>query len=217
MLHAAMNRAVAFPIRCPSAAVDGEQLHIRKKRDVPSGDQERKSNSGSGLQGVNFLEDCIQALLQLLLCPWLTLGFGKLAVVCKRTTVEIGSFIEQFGFGIILCGHTSSYQLIGRMDEDITGAKVQFQDRRGRDFALKKGFNLQSLEPCLRQLLKFIHAIIVEHRQIEAGLALHQALEARGDPVGKVRKHIQRREIEAYVVLFHLRGSKKERSAVDAA
>ena len=27
------------------------------------GDQERKSNSGSGLQGVNFLEDCIQALL----------------------------------------------------------------------------------------------------------------------------------------------------------
>jgi hypothetical protein len=39
-------------------------LTIKKERLVPVEEvQEHDLNSGSGLQGVNFLEDCIQALL----------------------------------------------------------------------------------------------------------------------------------------------------------
>jgi hypothetical protein len=143
------------------------------------GIQERNLNSGSGLQGVNFLEDCVQALLQLLLCPWFTLGLGKLAIVGQRTAVEISSLIEQVGFGIILCRHSLIIPAYWALRMKTLLADMCIFGTIHADLPLKKGLTFKSLEPGLRQLLQFIHAIVIQDGQIEAGLALHETFQGR--------------------------------------
>ncbi len=69
-------------------------------------------NGGLEFQRVNLLQNRLQSLFQLFLCPGFVFGPRELGIVRQRTAVKISGFVEQFNLLIILGGHCSILRLI---------------------------------------------------------------------------------------------------------
>ena len=141
--------------------------------------EESRLQDGFEFQGVNLCKNGLEPLFQLLLRPRFSFRGCKLCVIGNRAPVEIGGFVEQFGLGIILSGHSS---ILPELRPPGSGAGV----RRPFAFfsvvlALQQGLALELLKTGLRQLLQFVQASLVYESQVEARLPLHKLLQCWGN------------------------------------
>lgn len=142
--------------------------------------EESRLQDGLEFQGVNLCKNGLEPLFQLLLRPRFSFRCCKLCVIGNRAPVEIGSFVEQFGLGIILSGHSS---ILPELRPPGSGAGVR------RTFAfcrvilgpLQQGLALELLKTGLRQLLQFVQASLVYGSEVETRLPLHKLLQGGGN------------------------------------
>jgi hypothetical protein len=95
LLTSKVERLFPDPGTFPWAA---KQLSRAKKSGI-------SGSNRLGIQGINFLKYGLKSLFQLFLGARLPFRSCKLPVVGNGASVKIGGFYQQFGLGIILCGH----------------------------------------------------------------------------------------------------------------
>lgn len=134
--------------------------------------EESRLQDGLEFQGVNLCKNGLEPLFQLLLRPRFSFRCCKLCVIGNRAPVEIGSFVEQFGLGIILSGH-------GSILPELRPPGFRF-------FSVALGplqqvLALELLKTGLRQLLQFVQASLVDGSEVETRLPLHKLLQGGGN------------------------------------